>query len=244
MPRLSVPAPPTLNPAKSTESTEPTESTTTTGTPPGSNDPRLKSHSLEVRLQGLMTWLVGYDIESAFVVDSDGLALIHHEGEMPLMAAAAAIEHKWEQMSQRLNLAPEKAMVLHLNSGSFLHLLGTHTHWGRLCLGILGQQLLSRTSLGDIRTTFDRLVGERPGTADPIREARPTKEGERRPRGLRVVEFLQRYAPDPHAVLLRTSLRSGLSMESLNQPQDLTEQQVAHLERTACDLLGLESLNI
>ncbi len=77
-----------------------------------------------------------------------------------------------------------------------------------------------------------------------IRESLPSFEVERRPRGLRVVEFLQRYAPDPHAVLMRTSLRSGLPMDSLNHPQDLTEQQVAHLERTACDLLGLESLNI
>ncbi len=163
IPRLNVPVP-----------VEPVgvATATSTGPPAGGDDPRVRyslmqSESLETRLQGLTEWLLDFDIEAAFVVDSDGLALIHHEGQMPMMAAAAAIQGQWEQMSHRLNLVPEKAMVLHLSSGSFLHLLGANTRWGRLCLGLLGQQLLSRASLSDIRTTFDRLVGENSGNTHP-----------------------------------------------------------------------------
>lgn len=80
--------------------------------------------------------------------------------------------------------------------------------------------------------------------AERVAASLPSFEVERRPRGVRIVEFLHRYAPDPHAVLLRASLRTGIALESLEKPEALGDEAVQRLEETACDLLGLERLNL
>ena len=67
---------------------------------------------------------------------------------------------------------------------------------------------------------------------------------EERPRGARVVEFLERYAPDPHAIMLRISLRTGIPHEAFQSPDRLTPDQVARVEESACRLLGLKQLNL
>ena len=72
----------------------------------------------------------------------------------------------------------------------------------------------------------------------------PDFKTEQRPRGVRVMEFLNRYAPDPHAVLLRVSLRTRLPLEALEKPENLTEEQVAQVEASACEILGLKELSI
>ncbi len=92
-------------------------------------------------------------------------------------------------------------------------------------------------ALGMVRLYTRRLL-------ERITESLPTFEVEQRPRGVRVMEFLNRYAPDPHAVLLRVSLRTKLSMEELESVQNLTDEQVAQVEQTACGILGLQALNI
>lgn len=72
----------------------------------------------------------------------------------------------------------------------------------------------------------------------------PRATVEERPRGVRIVEFLDRYAPDPHAVLLRVALRTGLSLESLQAAESLSPEQVARLEEATCRLLGLKQLSL
>lgn len=72
----------------------------------------------------------------------------------------------------------------------------------------------------------------------------PSVQSEERPRGVRIMEFLDRYAPDPHAVLLRVSLRTGIAVEALRSAETLTAEQIARVEETASRLLGLKQLNI
>ena len=90
-------------------------------------------------------------------------------------------------------------------------------------------------ALGMVRLHLQRLI-------ERVRATLPRFEVEERPRGVRIVEFLNRYAPDPHAVLLRVSLRARLPMERLERPETLDEGEIAALEGTACELLGLEAL--
>lgn len=79
---------------------------------------------------------------------------------------------------------------------------------------------------------------------DRVSTTLPSFEAEQRPRGVRVMDFLNRYAPDPHAVLMRVSLRTRLPMEALAEPEKLDADQVAQIEETACGILGLQSLNL
>ncbi|MEM7049934.1 MAG: hypothetical protein AAF604_09745 [Acidobacteriota bacterium] len=93
------------------------------------------------------------------------------------------------------------------------------------------------TALGMVRLHLRRLLERLP----PLL---PTFEVEERPRGVRILEFLQRYAPDPHAVLLRASLRTGLSLDQLQSPADLEAEEVERLEAAATRILGLRALNL
>ena len=72
----------------------------------------------------------------------------------------------------------------------------------------------------------------------------PRVEVEERPRSVRILEFLERYAPDPHAVLFRVSLRTGIELEKLQRPDNLDTDKVAMLEQSVKDILRLERLAI
>jgi predicted regulator of Ras-like GTPase activity (Roadblock/LC7/MglB family) len=72
----------------------------------------------------------------------------------------------------------------------------------------------------------------------------PSMQLQERPRGVRIMEFLDRYAPDPHAVLLRVALRTGISVETLQSAETLTADQITRVEESAARLLGLKQLNI
>jgi hypothetical protein len=72
----------------------------------------------------------------------------------------------------------------------------------------------------------------------------PTEKVEHRPRGVRLMEFLRRYAPDPHAVFLRISLRTGIELSSLESPEALSVEEVSALEEATRYILGLETLSI
>ena len=92
-------------------------------------------------------------------------------------------------------------------------------------------------ALGMVRLQTKRLL-------ERIEAILPTFQVEERPRGVRVTEFLNRYAPDPHAVMLRVALRTGIDRTLLAQPQSLTPAQVQQVEQAACGILGLRELNI
>ncbi|MCP4503057.1 MAG: hypothetical protein GY822_24225 [Deltaproteobacteria bacterium] len=59
-----------------------------------------------------------------------------------------------------------------------------------------------------------------------------------------LVEFMRKCAADPHAVLKRASLRSGIPLAQLRSPAGLTSPQVEKLELVAQDLLGLDHINL
>lgn len=92
-------------------------------------------------------------------------------------------------------------------------------------------------ALGMVRLHSRRLL-------ERLAASLPSFEVAQRPRGVRVVEFLNRYAPDPQMVLLRASLRTGLPVEALKTPETLDDEQIAVLEETACKILGLQTLQI
>lgn len=72
----------------------------------------------------------------------------------------------------------------------------------------------------------------------------PDFQVEQRARGIRIVEFVQRYAPEPHTVLLRVSLQTRIALDDLQDPQHLSDEQVEAVEDAVCEILGLDSLNL
>lgn len=93
------------------------------------------------------------------------------------------------------------------------------------------------TPLGMIRLQMKRLLGR-------IDSMLPDFSATELPRGVRLVAFVTRYSPDPHAVLLRISVRTGLTLEQLNAAESLDAGQVEKLEAATKRILGLDTLNV
>lgn len=91
--------------------------------------------------------------------------------------------------------------------------------------------------LGLVRLHMKRIVERVTGALPEVIPAART-------RGEKIVEFLSRYAPDPHAVLLRVSLRTQLPVERLENAASLGPDEVELLERVACQILGIPKLSI
>ena len=127
----------------------------------------------------------------------------------------------WSSEMQVTIESPDNLVILHELSSDFV------------CACVFERA----AALGMVRLHTQRLL-------ERISSSLPTFEAEERPRGVRVLEFLNRYAPDPHAVLLRVSLRTKLPMDLINSPEQLSPSQVSQVEETACGILGLPSLNI
>ena len=72
----------------------------------------------------------------------------------------------------------------------------------------------------------------------------PTDDVAQKSRAERILDFLTRYAPDPHTVPLRLSLQTGIALDALHAPGDLDPRQTERLEAAARSLLGLEHLRI
>ncbi len=102
---------------------------------------------------------------------------------------------------------------------------------------VAGFVMKADTPLGMVRIHVKR-------TLERLAEMMPTFKPQERPKGVRVIDYLKRYAPDPHAALLRLSLRTGLPMDVLGHPEALNEEQTATVAATVRDLLGLEELNV
>jgi predicted regulator of Ras-like GTPase activity (Roadblock/LC7/MglB family) len=93
------------------------------------------------------------------------------------------------------------------------------------------------TPLGMVRLSMRRLV-------ERVAAHVPDVSATERPRGVRLMEFLDRYAPDPHTLGMRLTLRTGLQAELLQHPGRLTADQVRVLEEAACKLLGVPKIDI
>ncbi len=94
-----------------------------------------------------------------------------------------------------------------------------------------------KTPLGMVRLHLKRVT-------ERLIDHLPSFEVEERPRGVRVMEFLQRYAPDPHMVMLRVAMQTGIDLEMLRTPEKLDKAQVHQVEEATQRILGLDSLNI
>jgi len=79
---------------------------------------------------------------------------------------------------------------------------------------------------------------------DRMTSSLPDFEAEERPRGVLVMNFLGRYAPDPHAVLMRVSLQTKFPLDLLEEPERLSPEQAVQVEETACRILGIEAMNL
>jgi len=80
-----------------------------------------------------------------------------------------------------------------------------------------------------------------PHASSPSLSAVDTKA---RPRSVRLLEFFRRYAPDPHASMLRLSLRTGISLDQLERPEALDEAQVEVLAGSVRDILGQDNVGV
>ncbi|MCC7073709.1 MAG: hypothetical protein IT383_20530 [Deltaproteobacteria bacterium] len=102
---------------------------------------------------------------------------------------------------------------------------------------VAGFVMQKDTPLGMVRIHVKRIL-------ERLATVLPSFKPEERPKGVRVLDYLRRYAPDPHAALLRVSLRTGLPMDVLNAPEALTEAQANVVASTVRDILGLEELHV
>jgi predicted regulator of Ras-like GTPase activity (Roadblock/LC7/MglB family) len=102
---------------------------------------------------------------------------------------------------------------------------------------IVGFIFDTRAALGMVRLSVKRVLSR-------LDSLLPNVAPEERPRAVRVVEFVQRYAPDPHASLMRVSLQTGIELDSLEHPESLEPALIPEVERSVCDILGLEELRI
>jgi hypothetical protein len=91
--------------------------------------------------------------------------------------------------------------------------------------------------LGMVRLQLKMLV-------DKLSLTLPKLEVEEQSRGARLIAFIERYAPDPHAALLRVATRTGVSLELLRDPARLDEGQVHAVEEAARRILGLEQVHV
>lgn len=102
---------------------------------------------------------------------------------------------------------------------------------------VVGFVMKSDTPLGMVRLHVKRML-------ERLTEVLPSFKPEERPKGVRVLDYLKRYAPDPHAALLRVSLRTGLPMDLLDHPETLSDPQTDAVAASVRDLLGLEELHV
>ncbi len=91
--------------------------------------------------------------------------------------------------------------------------------------------------LGMVRMYTKRLL-------ERLDEVLPRLEAKERPRGVRIREFLEKYAPDPHAALARVALRTGLPIEALRKAEALAAVDLDAFEGAVKDILGLQTLSV
>ena len=108
------------------------------------------------------------------------------------------------------------------------------------------------SATADPASTHSTTAGRGTGSSNVDPASRPTvvsrptpvPEPQSRPRAVRLLEFLHRYAPDPHVSLLRLSLRTGIALEKLDRPELLTHEQVESMAASVRDIIGQEQLGI
>lgn len=91
------------------------------------------------------------------------------------------------------------------------------------------------TPLGMVRLQLSQVV-------ESLRDALPKIGGDEIPRGVRILRFLERYAPDAHMITQRLAVRLGFDSTKLARPEKLTAEECDELEAEARNLLGIDRL--
>lgn len=101
------------------------------------------------------------------------------------------------------------------------------------------------------RTPVEADVAPYLGVAEDLHGARPDRfppdvptKPMARPRAVRLLDFFRRYAPDPHASLLRLSLKTGIPVERLEKPESLDDDQVEKIATAVRDILGQDNVGL
>ena len=88
------------------------------------------------------------------------------------------------------------------------------------------------------RRSFARSGTDAPPDPEPSRVvAEPSM-------GSKLLAYLERYAPDTHAALLRVSLQTGLPVTLLRQPDNLSADEFSQVAESVRKILGVEQLNL
>lgn len=121
----------------------------------------VSSTSLEEKFIVLFDWIRSVaDFDHAFVVDEDGLALVHESAPLELIAASSTMAETWDSLRNRFDLAGGNFLTVRLMDGQNLHLQSKTTRWGRLSLGIVLQNQLSEDILDSIHSQFQLTLEE------------------------------------------------------------------------------------
>ena len=84
----------------------------------------------------------------------------------------------------------------------------------------------------------------RAGIPAPMSPPRGGRANESASMGSRLLAYLERYAPDTHAALLRVSLQTGLPVTLLRQPDNLSADEFTQVAESVRNILGVEQLNL
>lgn len=96
-------------------------------------------------------------------------------------------------------------------------------------------------SMGMIRLLVKQALLELTPRLKPLLETSQEGKGSA---AVKLLDYLKKYAPDPHASIMRISLKTGIPMDLLDAPSQLAPEQVARIETAVCDILGIESLDL
>lgn len=130
-----------------------------TGPDEGAPDEELTDGPLEDRLAALLAWIRSrVEFDHAFVVDQEGLALVHESAPLELIAASAELSATWDALRNRFDLANDNLLMADLTQGQQLRLFSTTTEWGTLSLGLVVRHLISRTLMEAINEQFQRTL--------------------------------------------------------------------------------------
>lgn len=77
-----------------------------------------------------------------------------------------------------------------------------------------------------------------------ILEKLPTENVVERSQGERIMEFVKRYSPDAHTVVMRVSLQTRIPLDILENPATLSDEQIKKLERSVKAILGINNINL
>lgn len=115
--------------------------------------------SLQQRIEAFVTWLSrGAAAMAAFVADADGLILANRNAAEAYAEAVASVLHNEEAAFRSTPLPAERSTLIELSDNRFLQVIRVDTAAGRLVVGVVGQEPLSRATCSQVRRVLRKGV--------------------------------------------------------------------------------------